>query len=417
MKNNRIRKISTTGAVTTLAGSGAASFADGTGAAASFNFPRSIAVASDGSIFVADERNHRIRNVTSTGVVTTLAGSGVAGFADGTGAAAQFSNPYGVTIATDGTIFIGDELNHRVRKITTAGVVTTVAGNGTAGNVEGLGTVAQFNRPRGVATGPNGVLYVADFNNHSLRTIIIDPPVAISPVGPIVVENAVGVALHDKNGVTDNNPGDIQTLSFTIQGGIVSLGTTGITFGGGGNGTSSFTAQGSLAAVNTALDAATFTPTPNTAGFATISFTSNDGRFTSNTASVTFAVTAANVVPPVPLEKFVLTYKGTGQENVGMPFRLPAGVTLAPDGSVYVADTGNHTIWKFEQFSTSRVAGVISGNVDGSVRDARLDTPIGIAVAANGTVYVADNQNNSIRKITTDGTVSYTRRRFGARFC
>ncbi|EOD32831.1 hypothetical protein EMIHUDRAFT_78111, partial [Emiliania huxleyi CCMP1516] len=175
--NHRIRKIDTSGGVTTtLAGSGTDTFADGTGTAASFNFPSGVAVSPDGrTLYVADTFNHRIRKIdTSGGVTTTLAGSGTGTFADGTGTAASFNYPAGVAVSPDGmTVYVGDYLNHRIRKIDTSdGVTTTLAGSGTPAFADGTGTAASFNYPVGVAVSPvGGTLYVADYDNHRIRTI------------------------------------------------------------------------------------------------------------------------------------------------------------------------------------------------------------------------------------------------------
>jgi hypothetical protein len=169
--NNRIRKITAAGVVTTLAGSGTAGFADGTGAAAKFNKPFGVAVDGAGTVYVADQVNHRIRKVTPAGVVTTLAGSGAQNFADGTGTAAQFSNPAGVAVDGAGTVYVADGSNNRIRKITPAGVVTTLAGSGTAGSANGTGTAAQFNYPAGVALDGSGTVYVGDYNSHRIRKI------------------------------------------------------------------------------------------------------------------------------------------------------------------------------------------------------------------------------------------------------
>ncbi len=167
-----VRKITPAGDVTTLAG-GTEGSADGLGAAAQFNYPAGVAVDTNGNVYVADQFNLTIRKITPAGAVTTLAGTaGVIGSADGNGAAAQFNYPRGVAVDTNGNVYVADFLNHTIRKIDTAANVTTLAGSpGVTGSADGTGSAAQFYRPQGVAVDSAGNVYVADFLNHTIRKI------------------------------------------------------------------------------------------------------------------------------------------------------------------------------------------------------------------------------------------------------
>jgi hypothetical protein len=176
--NNAIRKVTQAGVVTTLAGSGAIGSDDGTGSAASFSGPKGVAVDGAGIIYVADSGNNTIRKVTPAGVVTTLAGTaGATGSADGTGSAAQFSNPSGVAADAVGNVYVADSYNEIIRKVTAAGVVTTLAGlSGIEGSADGRGSDAHFAGPVGIALDNAGNVYVADGNNDTIR--IGTPPSA-----------------------------------------------------------------------------------------------------------------------------------------------------------------------------------------------------------------------------------------------
>ena len=172
--NHRIRRIvAATGVVSTLAGS-TQGFADGTGSAAQFNTPTGVACDASGNVYVADQYNQRIRRiVAATGAVSTLAGNGTAGFADATGSAAQFNRPYGVACDASGNVYVADRSNHRIRRIVAAtGAVSTLAGNGTGGFADGPASTAQFNNPSGVACDASGNVYVADLLNNRIRRVV-----------------------------------------------------------------------------------------------------------------------------------------------------------------------------------------------------------------------------------------------------
>ncbi len=168
--NNMIRKITPAGVVTTFAGSGAVGSANGTGIAASFNRPGDVAIDASGNLYVGDS-NNRIRKITPAGVVTTFAGSGSAGSANGTGIAASFFQPFGLTVDASGNVYVADHLNHLIRKITPAGVVTTLAGSGSVGSANGTGAAASFNLPVGISLDAANNVYVADQSNHLIRKI------------------------------------------------------------------------------------------------------------------------------------------------------------------------------------------------------------------------------------------------------
>jgi uncharacterized delta-60 repeat protein len=169
--NHSIRKITPEGSVSTLAGTNIPSYLDATGSAARFNNPSGIVVASSGDLFVTDLANQRIRRITSAGVVTTFAGSGAAGATNNTGTSAQFNGPFGITIDASGNIYVSELTNHNIRRITTGAVVTTLAGGGTSGYTDNTGTSARFNTPRHIIADLSGNIYVSDYNNSRIRRV------------------------------------------------------------------------------------------------------------------------------------------------------------------------------------------------------------------------------------------------------
>jgi sugar lactone lactonase YvrE len=172
--NHAIRKISISGQVTTLAGSsGLQGSVNGIGAAAMFSNPSALVSDPSGNIYVADDFNHTIRKITPSGVVTTFAGlAGHMGSADGPANDARFKRPFAIARGSDGTLYVTEFDNHTIRKIAADGTVSTLAGSaGQAGTVDDNGSAARFDTPSGIAVTSDGHVYVSDSGNHTLRKI------------------------------------------------------------------------------------------------------------------------------------------------------------------------------------------------------------------------------------------------------
>ena len=200
--NNTIRKVTSAGVVTTLAGSaGNNGSTDGTGSAARFGYPYGIAVDTAGNVYVADTLNNTIRKVTSAGVVTTLAGASTTGSTDGTGSAARFSTPFGIAVDTAGNIFVADAGTHIIRKVTSAGVVTTIAGSANfSGTTNGTGSAARFTNPYGVTVDSLGNVFVADQGNGLIRKVT-SAGVVTTLAGPTGMTGPYGVAVDTAGNV------------------------------------------------------------------------------------------------------------------------------------------------------------------------------------------------------------------------
>ena len=159
------------GQVSTLAGSGTEGRANGSGTGASFGLMTGVAVDSSGNVYVVDTSNFLIRKITPAGFVTTFAGTGSAGSANGTGTAASFNGPMGIAVDSSGNLYVTEMIKGLIRKITPAGVVTTLAGSLPAGSTNGIGTAASFSSPYGIAADSSGNLYVTDKDNFLVRKI------------------------------------------------------------------------------------------------------------------------------------------------------------------------------------------------------------------------------------------------------
>jgi sugar lactone lactonase YvrE len=318
--------------VETLTGNGTLGSENGTGAAARFYQPTGVALDASGNIYVADYSNHLIRKITPTGTVTTLAGNGIAGYADGTGTAAVFQGPFGVAVDADGNVYVADSFNNRIRKITPAGIVSTLAGSGVAGFADGDGIAAKFYSPRGLAVDGSGNIYVADVTNHRIRKI--------SPAG--IVNTLAGSIL----GNTDGNVSDAKFA-----------GPTGVTVDASGNIYVADTGNHRIRKITSAGEVSTVAGSTSgiSEGVGTLA------RFNGPTgvaldASGNFYVAdevnerIRKITPDGAVSTFAGGYVPGFTNGVGedAQFRSPTGIAVDASGNVYIADRHNHSIRKIQ---------------------------------------------------------------------
>jgi sugar lactone lactonase YvrE len=185
--NHKIKGVTPSGDVFTVAGS-VKGWEDGDASSARFNYPCGIALAADGTLYVSDST--RIRKITPSGIVSTLAGNAIAGNSDGIGGAASFNSPAGITLDYEGNLYVADMGNSLIRKITPSGAVTTIAGSG-HGYQDGEGSAVQFNHPAGIEFGPDTALYVADTRNYNIRRVTMSGEVT-TVIGQEILDELSG---------------------------------------------------------------------------------------------------------------------------------------------------------------------------------------------------------------------------------
>lgn len=214
--NHKIKKIDSSGNVTTIAGTGVLGSLDGPLAVATFNYPSSVVEDSQGNLFVCDQSNHKIRKIDTSGNVTTFAGTGAGGFTDGAGTVARFYYPDEIAIDTSDNIYVADFYNNRIRKITPTGIVSTVAGSGVSGDMDGIASLAKFKWPTGVCLDGNGNIFVTDYGNHKIKKI--DTSANVTTIAGSVAgdENGSGLTAKFKNPTisTIDSFGDIYVSDF-----------------------------------------------------------------------------------------------------------------------------------------------------------------------------------------------------------
>ena len=358
--NNTVRRITPSGVVTTLAGkAGTADFRNGRAGEAWFNRPAGIAVSADGTIiYVADTGNHLLRRITTASgeVVTVVGAAQLAGGAEGDETTARLNAPTGLALATDGTLYVADTGNHRIRKIVfgsgSAVTVTTLAGNSTppADSVNGTGTAAKFNQPVALAiNSAQTELYVAEVASHVVRRITLSTSSVITLAG---LEGLAGSTGGTGTSARFNKPSG---LAFNPEG------------------TELFVAdQGSHLLRKIVIAGGTVSTVAGT-------------NLTEGSASGAALITAR--------------------------FRQPSGLAYdAVAGGVVVADTANSQLRLYDPVAATvtTLAGApeSKNSTDGSAATARFNTPAAVALHTDGTLYVADRGNHVIRRITAGGVVS-----------
>jgi len=417
--NNLIRKITSAGVVTTLAGTaGTAGSTNGTGTAASFNFPSGVAVDTSGNVYVADTFNQVIRKITSAGVVTTLAGTvGTLGHVDSTDGSPTFDYPSGVAVDSSGNLYVADQGNSVIRKITASGVVSTLAGTALAlGRTDGTGAAARFTHPSGVAVGSTGTVYVADYENHMIRKI--------SATGDVVTLAGTGGVRGSLDGtgyilspsefwrptnLAMDGSGNIY-VSDTFNDTIRKISPTGVTSTVAGVAGTAGSADTAAANGSTAAVVATFNgPSGVAVDGSGIIYVADTYNHTIRKVAVDGTVTTLAGTPPAANTVGTPGFaNGTG---AAAKFSFPSGLAVSPDNStLYVADYGNDVIRAIDIASqaVTTFAGTagVAGSGNGNGTGASFDQPRDVAIDSSGNLYVADTGNHVIRKITPAGDVS-----------
>jgi len=393
--NNRIRRVAN-GVITTVAGNGGVGFSGDTGPATSAQLrnPLGVAVDSSGNLYISDADNQRIRRVTN-GVINTVAGTGTAGFSGDNGGAtsAQLHSPVGIGVDSFGNLYIADALNNRIRKVSN-GVITTVAGTGTQGfsGDTGPATNAQLNVPTGVAADSAGNIYIADANNNRVRKVASG-----------VITTAAGNGFYHFGG--DNGPASLALFNVPFAVAVDSAGnlyiadrennrirriSNGVITTVAGNGTAGFSGDGGLA-INAQLDYPTGVAV-DSAGNLYIADRNNQRiRKVSNGVISTVAGIGT------------FGFSGDGGMATSAQLNYPYGIAVDSAGNLYIADLANQRVREVSNGVITTLAGdgvVGFGGDGGSATVGRLNSPFGVAVDSAGNVYIADRDNNRIRKVS-----------------
>ncbi len=402
--NQLIRRVTPGGFVENLSGTpSVAGAANGTANTATFNFPSRIAFSPKGFLVVIDS-SYAIRRVNLDGSVSTLSGvSNVQGVIDGPPGVALFSTSGDVIASSTGVIFLTDAVNNVIRKIELDGTAKTLAGKaGEVGSVDGLGPAARFSYPRGLALDASGNLLVADSLNHTIRkmnaattvtTVAGKAPKTGKADGSPAESRFAspgGMALNSRGSVLVADVGNGQLREINAQGLVSTLSLGAVADGG----MPALLLPRALTVLKTDdivwTEAATCTLLPMRFRHSIVQRRSPNG-----TVSLVAGLSGENGAADGP----------------GATARLscPSSIASDPSGALFIADTNNHTIRRISPDGlVSTFAGVagMQGSADGTATAARFFSPRGVAFDASGMLYVADSGNNTIRKVTPSGEVS-----------
>jgi sugar lactone lactonase YvrE len=397
--NSTVRMIAG-GTVTTLAGTaGSSGSADGTGANARFSEPRGIATDAVGNIFVSDSNNNILRKVTPQGVVTTLAGTaGASGAMDGTGAAAQFRYPTGLRVDANGNLFVADTVNDQVRRVTAAGVVTTFAGTAPApGSADQTGATASFDSPFGISADASGNTYVADYQNFTIRKISAGGVVTTLAGSPGVSGSADGTGNAARFTYPYDVSADASGVVYVADSGnytIRTISPAGVVATLAGSAGMSGAVDGTGAAARFGFPAA-------------VAADGHGNVYVADGSTIRKVTSPAGVVTTLAgMAGSPDSVDGTGS---AARFYSPQGIAIDSNGNLYVSDLGASNVRRVTPSGVvTTLAGTAFayGSADGVGAAARFNGLQGISIDAAGNLYVADSGNQTIRKITPNGSVT-----------
>lgn len=389
-----------------IAGVGSTGFSgdDGAATSAKLNTPRGVAVDSAGNVYIADTGNNRIRKVDTRGVISTFAGTGVFNFSgdDGAATAATFKGPYGVAVDSAGNVFIADTANHRIRKVSVGGTVTTVAGNGTPGylgdNVAATST--RINVPRAVLPDGNGGFYIADYTNNRIRRVNAEGTITTVAGNGLPSFGGDGGAatsagLRQPSGLALDASGKLYIADSTNY--RIRVVTAGVITTLAGTGTSSFGGDGG-AATSAQLSAPSGVVVDSSGTVYVGDLNNFRVRKISGGVISTFAGVGSRL------------YGGDGGPALSAQFAVPDSIVRDSAGNTYISDASDNRIRKISPagivttFAGTGVSG-FSGD-GGPASSAQVSSPLGMALDSVGQLYFADASNYRIRKIDTSGTIT-----------